>query len=122
MSWLWFFLPDEALPLVIVGVGLLWILGVISAQGALRILSRMFLLVLIGPFVEMLVGELPSWVLVLVLVWVVLAALRGLATLLLGRGAADEMVGTLAAHFVMAVVLLPFRLLRWLFGMGRHRG
>ena len=116
MSLLWFFLPDEALPLIIVGVGLALILG--FGRGVLGILGLLLLIPIVAPFVEALLGELPLWVSLLILAIVGLAIFRGLAGLLIGARAADHMMGILAADVVRLVVLFlffPFRLAGWVF-------
>jgi hypothetical protein len=115
MSWLWILIPDEAIPVIVIIVGLLLILGLVRPRAAFGILGLLLLLPLLSPLIEALFEALPPWISFLVLAWVGLAILRGLATLFLGRGASDEMVGTLAAHLVIAVLLLPVRILRWAF-------
>ncbi|MEM2001034.1 MAG: hypothetical protein QXT77_00110 [Candidatus Methanomethylicaceae archaeon] len=120
MSWLWFLLPDEALPLLIIGIGLALMIGLMRLRAALSLIGLFLFFSLLSPFVEALLVELPAWILLLILAWVGLAILRGLATLFLGRGAADEMVGTLAAHLVIVILLLPVRILRWVFRLLTH--
>ncbi len=39
MQWFWALLPDEALPLVVVAIGLLLTVGVIKRQAAMSILG-----------------------------------------------------------------------------------
>ena len=118
MSWLWFFLPDEALPLIIVGLGIALILGLLTGRAVLGILGLILLLPMLSPFVEGAIGALPPWISLLILVIVGLAILRGLAALFIGARAADTMVGTLAAdvvRIVVACLFLPFRMAGWIF-------
>jgi hypothetical protein len=120
---LWTFLPDEALPLLIVGVGLALMLGLISGRAALGLLGLLLLFPLLTPLVEALLGELPPWISLVILALIALAILRGLAALLLGARAADTMVGNLAADLVRLVVrllLLPLRMGRWVVRMVNH--
>lgn len=116
MSWLWFFLPDEALPLLVVGVAIALILGLLAGRTALSILGLLILIPILTPFVEALFGAMPAWISVVVLVIIGLSILRGIAALFIGRRAADTMVGTLAADVVRLVVIclfLPFRMAGW---------
>lgn len=122
MSVLWMLLPDGALLLVIVGIGLATILGLLRGGAAFSLLGVVLLFALLGPFAEGIAGMLPPWIALALLVVVGLTLLRGAAALFLGRRASDHMVGILAADVVrVGIVLLffPFRLLaRILRGIG----
>jgi hypothetical protein len=118
MRWsvLWTFLPDEALPLLIVGIGLAIILGLLRGRAALGLLVLLLLAPVLGAVVEPLLAQLPPWVTVLLLAFVGLAILRRLAALFLGPRAADTMVGALAADVVRLAVrllLLPLLIVGW---------
>lgn len=120
MSWIWMLVPDEALALLIAGVGLALMLGLLSGRTALGLLGLLLFLPLLAPFLEALLGELPPWVSLVILAFFALALIRGLAALLLGSRAADTMVGNLAAdlvRFVVAILILPLRIVRWAFRM-----
>lgn len=118
MRWgvLWMLLPDEVLPLIIVGAGLALMVGFLSGRAALAIIIGLVVLPpLLAPFVEVLVGELPPWVSMVLLAFLGLAIIRGLFGLLLGQRAADTMVGSLAADLVRLVVrvlFFPLRMVR----------
>jgi hypothetical protein len=114
MRWgvLWTFLPDEALPLLIVGVGLALMLGLISGRAALGLLGLLLLSPLLAPLIEELLGELPPWISLIILAFLALALFRGLAALILGQRAADAMAGNLAADLVRLMVRLLFLPLR----------
>jgi hypothetical protein len=116
-SILWVLLPDEALPLLLVGAAVAVMLGLLRPRALVGLLGLCLLLPVIGAGLEVLLGQLPAWVSLLVLVGLGLALLRGLAALLIGTRAADTMVGTLAADVVRLVVMavfgLPIRLARW---------
>lgn len=119
----WMLVPDEVLPLLIMGVGLALILGLLSGRAALGILGLLLLFPLMAPFVEAVLGELPPWVSLVILAFFALALIRGLAALLLGQRAADNMVGNLAADLVRLVVrllILPLRMVRWAFRLVNH--
>lgn len=120
MRWgtLWMLLPDEALLLLMVGVGIALILGLLTGRTAIGVLALLILFPILAPFVEALFGTLPAWVSLLILVIVGLSILRGLASLFIGGRAADHMTGILAADVVRLIVLclfLPFRLVGWIF-------
>lgn len=111
---IWWLLPDELLPLVVVGVGLLVIVRVIRLSTGIGILFTLLMLpMLLAPIVEAVIAELPLWLVLLILGALVLLLLRGIFALLLGNGATDHLVGNLATDCVHAfgrLCLLPFRL------------
>jgi hypothetical protein len=75
------------------------------------------LLPVLAPVIEALLSALPGWVSLVILAIVVISFLQAVATFVLGRGAAEEMAGTLAADLVRLLVLattFPLRLL-WRF-------
>jgi hypothetical protein len=123
---LWSLLPDETMPLIIVGIGLAMILGLLTGRTAFSLLGLLVLSPIVVPFAEAVLGNLPPWVSLLLLASVALAVLRGLAALLLGQRAADTMVGTLAADLVRLIVwflILPLRIVRSAFrAVGNGRG
>lgn len=119
---LWMLIPDAALPLVIVGVGLALMVGLVSGSTAFRFLGLIVLFALLSPFVEGVMGELPPWIALVILAVVILALLRGMANLVLGSRAAATMVGILAAEVVrlaLRVLFLPFRAMWWAVGLLR---
>ncbi len=120
MRALWLWLPEEALTLVIVGVGFALMLRVIRGRTALGVLGVVALLLLLGPFVEALIETLPLWLILLLGIWFLLATGRALLALFIGRRAADEAVGSLAAsaigslfRLLIGFCVLPFRILWW---------
>ncbi len=118
MRTLWLWLPDEAMPLVIVGVGLALMLGLIRVRTALSVLGTVILLLLAGPFIEALIETLPGWMILLLVLFVVLALFRGVLSLLLGERAAAHTIGILAADMIrlcFGLLFLPFRILWWVF-------
>jgi hypothetical protein len=111
---LWMLLPDSALPLVIVGIGLALMVGLLNRSVAFGILGLILAFAILGPIVEGVMGELPPWVGLIILAVVILAILRGVASLALGSRAADHMVGILAADLVrlaVQILIFPFRAL-----------
>lgn len=115
MNLLWFFIPDEAIPLLFVGIGLAVICGVINGRTACKILGGLLILLLATPFIVALVGALPIWVSVLIMVIVGIALLKAISSIFIGENSTDHMVGVLAADFVRSLVLLPFRAVGFIF-------
>jgi len=122
MRTLWLWLPDEAMVLVIVAIGLALMLGLIRGRAALGLLGAVVLVLLAGPFIDALVAALPFWILLIVLLFLAVALFRGALSLLLGARAADEAVGNLAADVIrggfrllFVLAYLPFRILWWVF-------
>ncbi len=114
---LWLFLPDEAMVLVIAGIGLALILGLIRRQAALALVGAVAVSLLVGPFVEAVIGALPGWALFVLLVFLAFSLFRASLSLFLGSGAADHAVGSLAAsviRFCFGLLFLPFRVLGWM--------
>ena len=122
-------LPNEFIVLGIVLIGFGLMVGLINGRRAAALLGFVFLLMVSGPFVDSLLETLfdlaPWWLLLLLgimLVFLLLGAvfslLGALSRLIIGRGATNEMVGSLAADVVrfgfrmaFGVVALPFRLM-----------
>lgn len=106
-----FFGTRELLILFLFGwllVVLLYFLGSIFGR---RLLGWMFLFTLLAPF-------LPDWGIAAFAVIIGLIALQGFASLIIGKDAANTMVGSLAAdlvRFVVKSIIFPFKLFRNLF-------
>ena len=124
MRWnaLWWFVPDAALPLILIGGAFLVMLGLVRPGRLLLFVLGFALLPMLGPVIEAVFELLPWWVTLLVMAGVAISMMRAAATLLLGPGAADHMVGTLAAGAVggllRAIFMIPVLLVRgvgWLF-------
>jgi|GEM_PF-1828471 len=121
MNWILAFVPDEALALFIVLIGLALITGIINARRAFGLIGGIILLLVLTPFLGALVDALPGW-LFLGLVFVLgMSLLRAVSNFVIGRGATNEMVGILAADLIrfgfrtiLFLLALPFRMLVWL--------
>ena len=121
MQWLWMFLPDEAMPLIIALIGLGLMVGLLRLRSAGQLLGGLVLMLLLTPFIESFVSSLPPWVNLLLLVWIGWAMIQAAIRFILGPMAAGHMVGILAADVVrfgfravFFVLALPFRALGWL--------
>lgn len=110
-------LPTEALPLIFVGGGMALILGLVSRQALASFLLLSVLLALATPFLDAIFGGLHPGLQFLLLGLFILALFRSLFTLLLGKGAADHLVGNLAYDLLR----LPFRLLWGILALFRFR-
>ena len=115
MRALWLLIPDEAMILIVVGLGLALMLRLLSGRAAVGILGALFLMLILGPFVEVLLESLPGWVGIVILVALCLMIVRTILSLCLGQRAADHTVGILAANAILFGLLLPFRVIRWMF-------
>jgi hypothetical protein len=115
MGALWFLIPDEALILVVAGVGLALMLRLISGRTALSVLGMLVLSLLLAPFVETLLASLPSWVGILILLAIIGSLIRLFLGMFLGSQAASHTIGILAADAIRFLIFLPFRIVGWIF-------
>ncbi|KAB2965019.1 MAG: hypothetical protein F9K16_02935 [Thermoanaerobaculia bacterium] len=113
-------------PLVFVGLGIAIILGILKPARAGRIVGRIVLCLLFGPLLLAIVLDLlhvglslaPWWLLLLVVPIALVALLRLLLNLFIGKEAAGQAIGTLAADGIYAVgraIRAGFRLVGRLF-------
>jgi hypothetical protein len=121
MNWILAFVPDEALALFIVLISLALITGIMNARRAFGLIGGIILFLILSPFIGSLVDALPGWLLLGLVLVLGLSMLRAVSNFLIGRGATNEMVGSLAADLVRLgfrviffVLTLPFRALGWL--------
>lgn len=120
-SIIWWLLPDELLPLVVVGVALLVIVRVFRLSTGIGILFSLFILpMLLAPIIEMVMAALPFWLVLLMCAALAMSLLRGCVALFLGNGATDRLVGNIATDCVRGfarLCLLPFRMVGAAFRM-----
>ena len=115
-------LPDEMLPLLLPVVAIGLIIGVATGRTVMTVIGLLIFLPVIGGIAEGILGAMPPWISLLILVIIGLSLLRGLAALFIGQRAADTMTGHLAADVVRIVVVclfFPFRLVGWFLRNGR---
>lgn len=113
-SALWSLLPNSALPLVIIGLGLAVVIGLIKPRRAVSIVGFFLLSILLAPFFSALFDALPWWVCLLVTVFFVLSICRAVIRLMIGGRASDHVVGALTADVIrmcFRALFFPFRLL-----------
>lgn len=95
--------------LLVVSAGLALMLGARSLGGWLLIAGVTS--IAIGPYFGSAAAATPAAVWLLIGAAVAVVALRTLLTAAVGRRAASDALGILAADFIRALVLLPFRLI-----------
>lgn len=102
-------LPPEMYVLLIAAAGLLLVVGAKKLAGmiVLMVLAGISLPIIAEPLFD----ALPAWMLFLVIGVMILSLLRQISSLAIGRHATDEMVGSLAADCVRAIIAFPFRLI-----------
>lgn len=113
------FLPQEAIPLLFVAGGFALMLGLRGIARMLFVLCGIMILlpVIIGPVRDI----LPPWALLPLGVIFWISVLGSVITMLIGKEAKEQMVGSLAADFAKWSFFAPFRFLRWLFrGMKKN--
>lgn len=112
-SGLWLLLPQEALPLLLVGGAVLVMLRIASLRAVLGAVLFFALIPIFSPIIEALFGALPVWLALLFFVVMGFWSVQAIATTVMGRGAAEHMAGSLAAdlvRFVLKSAFLPVRL------------
>jgi hypothetical protein len=105
------FLPECTYILVIVGAGLGLVLQIINRQTAARIIGSIVLLAILGPFVDAMFSTMPGWISVLILIVLCISIGNWIIGSLFGRHTASH----LWALLIHDVILIPFRLVGFLF-------
>ena len=111
---LWLLLPQEALPLLLIGGAFLVMFRLASLRAVLTAVIFFALLPVFSPIIEALFSALPAWMSFLLLVGMGFWAFQAIATTVMGRGAAEHMVGSLATdivRFLVRAAFLPVRLM-----------
>ena len=116
MKWLWL-LPDELLPLVVVGLALAVIAGLLAARrAALIVVALACLPLVIDVGVDLAFALLPGWLLALLAFVIAVQCLRMAASVVIGDDAAGHMLGHLAAVACLGclrLLFVPIRMLGW---------
>ncbi len=125
LNWILAFLPDQAMVLLIIGIGFALMFRIINLRGAISLLAGLVIVILLSPFVEAVVESLPWWITILLLLIIGLSLLRAVSGTLIGSRATDEMVGSLGAdvvrgalRFLFWLLAAPFRVFIW--ALRRH--
>lgn len=107
------FLPPETIPVIAVAGGLALVIGLRSIAQILFTLCAImiFLPIIIEPILDM----LPEWALPLLIVIFWISVIGMVLKMLIGKGATEHLIGSLAADCIKWLLFLPFRTLRWLF-------
>jgi hypothetical protein len=119
MGLLWF-LPVSMLPLAAVALAFAVMFRFMSFRSAVLMLVALALApALIDPLIDLAFDILPWWILLPALVFILLALVRMVLSLVLGAGATDHVVGQLVAAGLVGLfrlALVPFRIMGWLVG------
>jgi hypothetical protein len=106
-----FLLPSETWICIIVLAGFLIIIG--FRKAGFSLIGGVVLLALFSPFIEAFVELLPTWLLIIIMIFFAMSLLR----LIFGERAADHVIGRL----LYDIILLPFRFIGWFFRSSRGR-
>jgi len=109
------FLPEAFIPLIMVSVGLLIIIGQRKLAGAMFIL--VLLMAFLPVFLEPLLGELPLWVLLLLGVFVFFSIIGSILDIVVGKKSRERATGILLADFIRGLFKLPWRIMKFVFGV-----
>jgi hypothetical protein len=105
MQALLFLLPREFWVLLLMAAGIMMMIG--FRKAALGIVGSVVLLALLSPFIDSLIDALPTWILIILMIFFAMSLLR----FVFGRGVADHLI----SHLLYDVILMPFRFIGWLF-------
>lgn len=106
-------LPGVMLPPVIAAVGVAVILRLLGIRAGLAAIVGLLLSLILGPLARAAFALLPLWTFLLIILFVLIKLARRAAEVVIGKEAAEHMVGSLAADTVRGLfklLLLPFRL------------
>jgi len=109
---IWLFLPQELLPLLVIGMALLSVVGLVRPRRVLGLVVLILLLPIISMAVEEILAQLPWYVGVLLLVGLTTNVIRLVLQVFLGKEAAGHILGrAVVATFkgLCYLALLPFR-------------
>ena len=110
------FFPNELLLPLLMVAGVFLILGMKRMAGSIVVfvMAMAFLPPFIAPLVESLIDAMPLWAVILVGGLFCLALFRSAAALILGRDAANDMIGILAADLIKGLLFFPVRVVRFM--------
>lgn len=107
--------PPEFAIIFIILAGLAFILQ--ARKFGVRLILAGIACALLPPLVAPFLPFVPPWLMALLCAGTALSVSQLLLNLTIGRGAADQVVGTLVADLIRFVVLLPFRLFGAVLGL-----
>jgi len=110
-------LPDNALILVIMGIGFALIIGVVNRRMAFQFVGIIILYLMLAPFIESIFGQLPPWLMTIIEIAFILSIARWILSALFGRRSTDHFVAILMWNLFAFL----FRFLGYLFGTRRVR-
>ena len=107
-------IPDQAAILLLMLAGFSIMLRLRYLTGIL--ISAVVGIAIFRPFVRGVLADMPEWLMLPLAIVVGIAFFRGAMGLLLGKDAANILVGNLATDVVCWLIMAPFRVLRAIFG------
>lgn len=112
MQILWWFIPDEWFPWILVSLAIGWLVGLVRMRTVLAVGALIWL----WPYIEAWLGGLPIWVQYCLAGLIALSFLRDLLAFFLGDRAADHAVGDFVGYLLRMtfwILTLPFRMIGW---------
>ncbi len=110
------FLPDNALPVLLVFAGIGLMIGLVSRRVVAGFVGSIVLFALLSPFIDSIMNSLPLWLLIALMGFFVLTLVRMVFGTLFGKGATGVFMG----HLLWGIFTLPFRVVAFLFGARRR--
>lgn len=104
-------LPGSYLPLIILCGAIAIILGLVSVRAFLGFIGSLLLFSMLSPFIKSFINILPTWMFLLICVWLVFFVLRTILALLLGEHGSGAFMG----HLFYDLVRSSFSLMRGIF-------
>lgn len=109
-------IPDQWLPIILMGAGLAWILGARKVAGAMAIFAVLSLI--LPPLLAPMIQTIPRWLLWVLLIYLglmipfaAISVLQALVTPALGNRTASEAAGRWAADVGRIIFTAPFKLI-----------
>ena len=108
------YLPEEFLPVLLAGAGLAMAVG--AKKTAVALLTFVLVSALLPTVLAPVLDILPLWAVVVLGIVVVGASIHELMALAMGRERATKTMAKTIGRVVKGILLLPFRILRTMFG------
>lgn len=110
-------IPNQALILAPLVIGICLILGIVNRSKAFSIIGLLILIAMFRPFTSAIYHSLPLWAVILISVIAFLTLFRTISTLLFG----EEATGHILGEFLITLFSVPFRFVGYLFRLATRR-